>query len=455
MNMNKNIKLLIVDDEKVISNLFYSVLNEKGYLVETAQSCEDALKILENDPPDIVITDVVMPKMNGLELLKRIKRYYPEIFVLVVTAYGSIENAVRAMKLGAFDYILKPIDFSLIQMLIDKIISQRISSPNSIAFKDQDIEGHRFENIIGQDEKMFKIYETIKQVAQTNVSVLITGESGTGKELIAEAIHLRSPRRDKPIVKLNCAALTEGLINSELFGHEKGAFTGAIAKKKGSFELADGGTIFLDEIGDMPISTQISLLRILESGTFNRVGGTETIKVDTRLICATNRDLLSSIDDRLFREDLYYRINVVSINVPSLRERKSDIPFLANYFLQIFSKEIKKDINSISRSAMNVLTEYHWPGNVRELSNVIKNVVVFCKGKQIDPDVLPEHIKQTAQDNPYTFTLPSKSLPDVESILIEMVLQEKNWNLNQAAKELCIARGTLYSKMKKYGLSKS
>ena len=387
-----------------------------------------------------MITDVMMPKMNGLELLKKIKKQYPHIQVLIITSYGSIENAVKAMKLGAFDYVLKPLDINLVQMVIEKIVNQKLTS----SFQPDEItEGHRFENIIGQDEKMFKIYETIKQVAQTNVSVLITGESGTGKELIAEAIHFRSPRRENPIIKLNCAALTEGLINSELFGHEKGSFTGAISKKKGSFELADGGTIFLDEIGDMPVSTQISLLRILESGSFSRVGGTETITVDTRIICATNRDLLGSIDDRLFREDLYYRINVVSINVPSLRERKSDIPILANYFLQKYCQEIHKNIKGISRSAIDILTRYNWPGNVRELSNVIKNAAVFCKNRQIDEDILPDHIKQVSQTTAYSLNLPSRSLPMVESALIKMVLQEKNGNLNQAAKELCIQAKSL------------
>jgi len=453
--MTNKIKLLFVDDEKVIRDLFSTIMTvEKGFIVETAQSGKEALEKLETFSADIVITDVKMPEMDGLELLKIIKTKFPTVFVLITTAYGSIENAVEAMKLGAFDYIPKPLNFSLIQTLIKKIVGPNIGLHEGCVKEEINIENHQFENIIGQDEKMSKVYETIEQVSQTKVSVLITGESGTGKELIAEAIHYRSPRRDKPIIALNCAALTEGLINSELFGHEKGAFTGAINTKKGSFELADGGTIFLDEIGDMPISTQISLLRILETGTFSRVGGTDTIKVDTRIICATNRDLLNSIDDRLFREDLYYRINVVSIHIPSLRERKSDIPILANYFLQKYCEEIKKSIANFSRTAMNILTEYNWPGNVRELSNVIKSAVVFCKGKQINPDVLPEHIKETSQMSPFTFSLPSRSLPNVESTLIQTVLQEKNWNLNQAARELCIARGTLYSKMKKYGISK-
>jgi len=454
--MDRNIKLLFVDDEMIICDLFCSVMtDEEGYAVETALSGDEALHKLESYPADILITDVKMPSMNGLELLRKVKASHPDIPVLITTAYGSIENAVEAMRLGAFDYIMKPLDFNLIRTTIERAMGsqEKLTTRRTLRTREE-CQRHQFERIIGQDEKMLKIYETIKQVSQTKVSILITGESGTGKELIAEAIHYRSPRKGKPIVKLNCAALTEGLINSELFGHEKGSFTGAIATKKGSFELAGGGSIFLDEIGDMPISTQISLLRILETGKFVRVGGIETIDVDTRVICATNKDLSNSIADKQFREDLYYRINVVSIHVPSLRERKLDIPILSRYFLERYCEELKKEIANFSRSAMNILTEYNWPGNVRELANVIKSAVVFCKGKRIDDHVLPDHIKDPSR-TPYTFNLPSRSLPIVESALIRMVLQEKKWNLNKAAKELNIARGTLYSKMKKYGLFKS
>ncbi|MGA1844858.1 MAG: sigma-54-dependent transcriptional regulator [bacterium] len=453
--MDRNIRLLFVDDEMIICDLFCSVMtDEEGYAVETALSGEEALHKLESYPADVLITDVKMPAMDGLELLRKVKIAHPDIPVLIATAYGSIENAVQAMRMGAFDYIMKPIDFNLLRTTIERAMSQEKTTAGRTASPRKEGQRHQFERIIGQDEKMLKIYDTIKQVSQTKVSILITGESGTGKELIAEAIHFRSPRKGKPIIKLNCAALTEGLINSELFGHEKGSFTGAIATKKGSFELADGGSIFLDEIGDMPVSTQISLLRILETGKFVRVGGTETIEVDTRVICATNKDLCSSITNKQFREDLYYRINVVSIHVPSLRERKSDIPVLTWYFLKRYCDELKKEITGFSKSALNILTEYNWPGNVRELANVIKSAVVFCKGKKIDECVLPDHIKDSSQ-TPYTFNLPSRSLPAVESALIQMVLQEKKWNLNKAAKELNIARGTLYGKMKKYGISKA
>jgi len=302
---------------------------------------------------------------------------------------------------------------------------------------------------------MFEIFQKIIDVANTNATVLITGESGTGKELIAESIHYRSPRKDGPLIKVNCAALTETLINSELFGHEKGAFTGAVAQKKGYFELANGGTIFLDGIGDIPISTQISLLRVLELGTFQRVGGIHTLNVDTRFICATNKDLPNAVREKLFREDLFYRINVVSIDMPPLRERKSDIPHLANYYLKRHCSETKKDILRISRAAMNQLMLYDWPGNVRELlGNIIENAVIFCKGREIILDNIPEELRKTFQAKGFTLMLPSSSLPLAESTLIRKVLEATNWNLKEAAKELDIARGTLYSKMKKYAINK-
>ena len=299
---------------------------------------------------------------------------------------------------------------------------------------------------------MFHVFQKIIDVAETNATVLINGETGTGKELIADSIHFGSPRRSQPLIKVNCAALTETLINSELFGHEKGAFTGATAQKKGHFELADKGTIFLDEIGDIPIPTQISLLRVLESGTFQRVGGTRTLKVDTRVICATNKDLFSAVKEKLFREDLFYRINVVPIHMPPLRERKSDIPLLANQLLKKYCTETKKNIHRISRAAMNILIRYNWPGNVRELANIIENAVIFCKGRELIPANLPEEMRKTTQKKGFTLVLSSRSLPLAEATMIHKVLEETSWNLKQAAKELDIARGTLYSKMKKYGI---
>ena len=453
--MSSTTKLLFVDDEGPIRRLFCKAMGQdESLLLETASDGKEALKKLKTFHADIVITDMKMPKMDGLTLLEEIRMRYPDIFVVVITAYGSIEDAVKAMKAEAYDYILKPFDFDVIRMVIEKITGQkRILEKNIFPGKERR-KGYRFENIIGQDPKMFEIFQKIMDVADTNATVLITGESGTGKELIADAIHFRSPRRSEPLVRVNCAALTETLINSELFGHEKGAFTGATAQKKGHFELADRGTIFLDEIGDVPIPTQISLLRVLESKTFQRVGGATTLKVDTRVICATNKDLSHAVKEKLFRKDLFYRINVVPIHMPPLRERKSDILILANHFLKKYCAETKKNIPRISRPAMKILIRHDWPGNVRELANIIENAVIFCKGRELIPANLPEELRETTQKKGFTLGLSSRSLPLAEATMIHKVLDETNWNLKQATELLSIARGTLYSKIKKYGIKR-
>ena len=456
--MSSTTKLLFVDDEGSIRSLFRRAMGQdESVLLETAPDGKEALKKLKTFPADIVITDVKMPNMDGLTLLEEIRIRYPDIFVVILTAYGSIEDAVKAMKAEAYDYILKPFDFDVIRMMIEKITGQKRILDKSIFLGKEHRKGYRFENIIGQDPKMFEIFQKIMDVSETNATVLINGETGTGKELIADSIHFGSPRRSQPLIKVNCAALTETLINSELFGHDKGAFTGATAQKKGHFELADKGTIFLDEIGDIPIPTQISLLRVFESKTFQRVGGTRTLKVDTRVICATNKDLSHAVKEKLFREDLFYRINVVPIHMPPLRERKSDIPLLANHFLRKYCTETKKNILGISRAATNILYRYDWLGNVRELANIIENAVIFCKERELIPANLPEELRETTQKKGVTLGLSSSfsSLPLVESNTIRKVMEETNWNVKQAAKELEIARGTLYGKMKKYGIEKS
>jgi two-component system NtrC family response regulator/two-component system response regulator HydG len=427
----------------------------KTVVTKTASSGKEALEKLERFSADIVITDIRMPHMDGYALLMQIKKRYPQIFVVVISAYSSIENAVKAMKMGAYDYIPKPFDFDIVNLLIDKIAGHKRAIQTGIPHSEKrSHKKHRFENIIGRDQKMFNIYETIAQVAPSKASVLITGESGTGKELVAEALHFRSPRRNKPFIRVNCAAFSESLITSELFGHEKGAFTGAHKDKKGYFELADGGTIFLDEIGDIPMQTQISLLRVLDMGTFQRVGGNRTLKIDTRVICATNQDLSQVIREKLFRQDLFYRINVVAIHVPPLRDRKNDIQLLANYFLEKQRKATNKPVARVSMGAFKVFTKYDWPGNVRELANAIERAVILCNGREIKPEHLPEEIKSYQKDNKLVLQLPSKSLPLAEKTLIRKALLENNWNLKQAAQELEIARGTLYSKMSKYGIEK-
>jgi len=453
--MSSTTRLLFVDDEGPIRRLFRSVMGQdESVLLETVSDGKEALKKLKTFPADIVITDMKMPKMGGLALLEEIRIRYPDIFVVILTTYGSIEDAVKAMKAEAYDYILKPFDFDTIRRMIDKITDHKKILQKSIFLGKERRKKYRFENIIGQNPKIFHVFQKIMDVAETDVTVLINGETGTGKELITNSIHFGSPRRFQPLIKVNCAALTETLINSELFGHEKGAFTGATAQKRGHFELADRGTIFLDEIGDIPIPTQISLLRVLESKTFQRVGGTTTLKVDTRVICATNKDLSHAIKEKLFREDLFYRINVAPIHIPPLRERKSDIPLLANHFLRKYCTETKKNIHRISRAAINILIRYNWPGNVREMSNTIENAVIFCKGRELIPANLPEELRKTTRKKGFTLVLSSRSLPLAEATMIHKVLEETNWNLKQAAKELDIARGTLYSKIKKYGIKR-
>lgn len=452
-------RILYVDDEPAYCRIFKSRLSEDSrFQVQTAQSGDQALSMLESYPADIVIADLNMPLMDGIELLKEIKRRTPSIFVLILTGDDTTALVVKAMKTGAYDYLLKPLDFDMIIRSLENIISHKqaiLSGDCPDCLLGEQI---CFENLIGQDRKMFEIYEKISQVAQTSATVLIVGESGTGKELIASAIHNRSTRKDRPFIQVNCAALTESLISSELFGHEKGAFTGAISRKKGFFEQASGGTLFLDEIGDISLTTQVALLRILELGTFQRVGGTETIKADVRLICATNRDLVQATREKLFREDLYYRLNVVTLQAPPLRERRSDIPLLTNYFLTRFCKLNNRQPLQVTQDAMDILCKYPWPGNCRELANVLEHAVIFCTGAHLSPENLPNQLQQARSSVgiPCYSTAPasSTSLATMESNLILKVLQEADWNLKKAAESLDIARGTLYSKMEKYGISK-
>jgi DNA-binding NtrC family response regulator len=453
-NRQERIKLLFVDDDENICKLFCRVMEKKSFEIATALNGIQALDRLVTFPADIVITDMQMPKMSGMDLLKEIKQLYPNIFTLVITGYGSVKDAVTAIKSGAYDYILKPFDFIAINLLIEKIIShQRILGKNNFE-KNEYRQNYRFENIIGQDSGMYEIFRKIEDVAPTDATVLITGETGTGKELIAQAIHYRGSRKKAPFLDVNCGAISESLVGSELFGHEKGAFTGADSMKKGYFETADKGTLFLDEIGDIPLPIQVSFLRLLEVGSFQRVGGTRPINVDVRIVCATNRLLEELVKENRFREDLFYRINVVPIHVPPLRERKIDIPLLANHFLKKYSIKIKKDISGFSKSTMKILVRYNWPGNVRELTNIIENIVIFAKGREIIPDDLPEKLKISSQTKSFDLKLSSRSLPLAEAAMISKVLEETGWNLKQAAELLGIARGTLYSKIKKHNLKK-
>ncbi len=452
--MNK-IRILFVDDEPAYRRIFRSGMRaDERLLVETAGDGEEALVKLETFRPEIVFTDFLMPRMDGLTLLRAIRERHPDVFVLILTGVDSSREAVTAMKAGAYDYILKPFDFELIRLQIEKILAHRHLLQEQTRPEARGKDSFRFENLVGRDAKMFEIYEKISQVALTDASVLITGESGTGKELIAEAIHAKSLRRERPFVAVNCAALTEELIHSELFGYEKGAFTGATTRKTGYFEQADGGTIFLDEIGDIPLKTQVALLRVLELGTFQRVGGTQTVRVDVRLVCATHQDLAGAIREKRFREDLFYRINVVTIDAPPLRERRSDIPLLAGLFLERYAAAAGKDIRRLNPAALEQLCAYGWPGNVRELANAIEHAVVFCRGRELRPEHLPQELLKSQSVQNFQLPLRSSSLAEAEAALIRLVLEERDWNLKQAAEALDIARGTLYSKMQRYGISK-
>lgn len=454
--MTERIRILFVDDEPAYCRIFRNRIGrDPRFQVETAMSGEEALLRLQQFPADMVFTDLQMPFMDGIELLTEIKSQYPYLFVLILTGLDSTSQAVKAMKAGAYDYLLKPLDFDMVERAIETVCAHRNAFRSHSSPDEARHRGFSFENIIGQDRKMFEIYEKINQVAQTQATVLITGESGTGKELIAAAIHVKSPRKDGPFLQVNCAALSDGLVSSELFGHEKGAFTGAVSQKKGLFEQALGGTLFLDEIGDISVTTQVALLRVLEMGTFQRVGGTETIRADVRMIFATNRDLAKAVTEKRFREDLYYRINVVSLQAPPLRERKSDIPLLANYFLERFRLLNGKQIEGFSADAMETLSRYHWPGNCRELANIIEHAVVFSRNRLLTPADFPELVRQPLRPQTgVTLNCASSTLAEVEAALIRRVLEEKQWNLKQAADVLDIARGTLYGKMEKYGIAK-
>lgn len=454
--MVEKARILFVDDEPAYCRAFSKRIGKDArFLVKTAGNGEEALSLLEQFSADMVFTDLQMPFMNGIELMTEIKKRYPYMFVLVLTGLDSTLQAVKAMKAGAYDYLLKPFDFEVVEKAIETVCAHRDACNFSNATGYAQKRGFCFENIIGQDRKMFEIYERINQVSQTLSTVLITGESGTGKDLIAAAIHAKSARRNGPFLQVNCASLSNGLINSELFGHEKGAFTGAVSRKKGLFEQAEGGTLFLDEIGEISMPTQMALLRVLETGKYQQVGGVETLTSDVRLICATNIDLAAAVADKRFRDDLYYRINVVSINAPPLRKRPSDIPLLANYFLERFRNITGKTIEGFTAEAMDQLCAYKWPGNCRELANMVEYAVVFSRSRMLAVDDFPGLLQKPAVElGGLTLNCSSSTLAEVEKALITQVLKDKYWNLKQAAETLDIARGTLYSKMDKYDIKK-
>lgn len=446
--MKRKAKILVVDDEAVIRDSLRDWLSDAGYQVFTAEDGHQALEIIEKERLGIVIADLVMPGMDGIELMKIAKEINPNIEVIIITAYGSIATAIAAMREGAYDYIEKPFCPERVELLVKKLVEHQGLIEENISLHQKLEERYRFENIIAKSPKMQRVIEVIKIVAKSNATVLIIGESGTGKELVARAIHSQSHRRGKPFVAVSCAALPESLLESELFGHEKGSFTGAYTQRKGKFEIANRGSLFLDEIGDMSANIQVHLLRVLEEKEFTRVGGNELIKVDVRVISATNKDLKKAVASGQFREDLYYRLSVVTIELPPLRERKEDIPLLAQHFLKKFALENQKEFTGFSPEAIDFLLKYEWPGNVRELENAIERAVILAKSPYIEVADLPQENLLLARPAPL-----GKNLKEVEKNHILDILTQTRGNYSEAARILGISRMTLYNKVKAYGLN--
>jgi len=449
--MDKKEKILIVDDEKIVRESLYHWFDDEDYLVDTAEDGETALQKYEKEKFDLLLVDMKMPGMSGLDLLAKIKEIDKDALIILITAFASVPTAITALKNGAYDYVTKPVDPDELNHLVTKALEQRALKIENIQLKENIDEIIKPDNLIGESFQMKKIYELIHSVARTDTTVIIRGESGTGKELVAKAIHINSNRKYFPIITVNCGALTESLLESELFGHEKGSFTGAQFKRKGKFEMADRGTIFLDEIGSISLKMQIELLRIIETKQFNRVGGNELIKSDFRVITATNEPLEELVKAGKFREDLYYRLNVFTIVIPPLRERRDDIPLLVNFFLDKFSTAMNKKIKNVSKEAMDFLINHNWPGNVRELENAIERAMVVGKTSSIIVEDLPFHVSS----NNFEFNSEEKSLSSMERKYILNILNENSWNISKAAQILEIDRVTLYNKISKYNLRKT
>ena len=444
--------ILVADDEKNIREGLREALALDGYEVTTAADGQEAMETVTRGDVDLLITDLKMPRLSGEELLKSVTAQFPTLPVIILTGHGTIESAVQAMHDGAYDFLTKPVNLDRLSLLVKRALASRELAQQNRVMQEELERRSGFASIIGRSNEMRQVFEIVRQVAPSRSSVLITGESGSGKEMIAEALHYNSPRKDKPFIKVHCAALTESLLESELFGHEKGAFTGAISRKRGRFELAHLGTLFLDEIGEINQNVQIKLLRVLEEKRFERVGGEETVDVDVRLIAATNRDLKEAISNGSFREDLYYRLNVVNIHIPPLRERKEDIPLLAASFLKEFSQENGRNIEGIDPKARLALYNYSWPGNVRQLRNSLESAVVLCKGSMITLEDLPPNVRGDTGADDYLRVPVGTTLADVEKEVIRSTLGREGGNKSRTAEILGIGRKTLHRKIEEYGL---
>jgi nitrogen regulation protein NR(I) len=459
-------QVLIVDDEPNLRKILAAQLSRDGYDVLLAEDGEQGLALLRENHIDLVVTDLKMPKVDGMTLLREALRESPTLPIVMITAHGTVDTAVEALKIGAFDYLTKPFDKDEVRQVVAKALKTRALADEEATSEAKDIPGARF-GIIGQSAGLTDLYSVLERVADSPTTVLVTGESGTGKELVARALHDHSSRRTKPFIKVNCAAIPKELIESELFGYERGAFTGAVSSKPGRFELATGGTLFLDEIGEIPVEMQVKLLRALQESEFERVGGIKTIRVDVRLVAATNRDLKKLISQGAFREDLFYRLNVVSLRLPALRERTSDIPLLVDHFLAKFNDRLKKHVTGVEPEALDLLSAYSWPGNIRELENVMERAVLFCDAQRLRADDLPAELRGVTTSLPppsdasADMALPAEgglkehvkvAMSRLERDLVSRALKQTNGNVTHAARLLKISRKGLQLKMKELGL---
>jgi two-component system response regulator AtoC len=450
--MTKAAHILVVDDEVNIRNALVTMLEKKVYRVCGVGTGEEALRHLDEAKINLVITDLRMPGIGGMEFLRRLKAKWPDTEVVVMTAFGSIDTAVEAMRLGAYDYMTKPIDRERFVVIVEKALERHALAFENKQLRDRLETRTRFDQMVGESEAMQQVYTLVEMVADSDVTVLLTGESGTGKELVARAIHHKSPKANGPFITLNCGALPENLFESELFGYEKGAFTGAMSTKIGRFELADGGTLLLDEVGELSLKSQVDFLRVLETKEFRRLGGTKLIKVDTRIIAATNRNLDEAVKQGDFREDLYYRLNVVPIRLPPLRERAGDVPLLVDQYLTESSVQHHRGPKEVSREAMRLLRLYGWPGNVRQLRNLMERLVVTVKDTTIQPWHLPEEIRTSQEDVRTMVITLGTSIQQIERQVIERTLKEVTNHRENAAKLLGISLRTLQYKIKEYGI---
>jgi len=442
--------LLVVDDEKNTREALSKILSEDGYEVLTAADGYQAMDLVSNESPDLILADLKMPGMDGIELLSRARLKGFDVPFVMMTAYGTVETAVEAMKKGAEDYLTKPVNIEELELQIKRILAHRRLMEEAKDLRDRLRDKYKFENIIGSSPQMQAIFKTVEQIASSRATVLITGESGTGKELIASAIHQNGPRADKPYIKVNCSALSENLLESELFGHEKGSFTGAISTRQGRFEAADGGTIFLDEIGEISQATQVKLLGFLQDRTFERVGGNRTFTVDVRLIAATNKDIEKAVEEEVFRKDLFYRLNVITIKMPPLREKPSDIPLLIDHFIRKYATENEKQVSGVSPDALAALMSHTWPGNVRELENMIERAVVMCNDKVIGRDYFPVAAEEGETNGDVSPPIPGSSLEEIEKFAIQKTLQAVGGNRTRAAEILKVSLRKIQYKLKEF-----